>query len=211
MNYVKYPRTFHLPWSKGLTTDDKKVESLSNFIGKRVIVSEKIDGECSSLYSDHLHARSIDSKHHPSRNWIKQFHSERKHDIPETYRICGENVYAMHSIFYDKLPSYFLAFSIWEEDICKSWDETKELALLLDMQTVPILYDGIWDEEKIKACWTGLSKFGSTQEGYVVRLADSFKLNEFANSVVKYVRENHVQTDEHWINIPVKPNLLTEP
>lgn len=206
--YYKYPRTFHLEWSKGLTTDDKRIDSIDSFIGKRVIVSEKMDGESTSLYPDHLHARSIDSKHHPSRNWIKQLHAQICFNIPEHNRFCGENMFAKHSIFYDKLPSYFLLFSMWTDEICWSWDDTVEWAKLLGLETVPVLYDGIWDEDKIKACWTGVSKFGPEQEGYVVRVAHEFSLDDFSKFVVKFVRENHVQTSSHWLNQKIIPNLL---
>lgn len=206
--YYKYPRTYHLLWSDGLTTDDKRIETLDSFIGQRVIVTEKLDGENTSLYPDHLHARSMDSKHHPSRNWIKQLHAQVCFNIPEHNRFCGENMFAKHSIFYDKLPSYFLLFSMWTDEICWSWDDTVEWAKLLGLETVPVLYDGIWDEDKVKACWTGVSKFGPEQEGYVVRLAREFDMDEFSKSVTKFVRENHVQTSEHWLNEKITPNLL---
>lgn len=45
-------------------------------------------------------------------------------------------------------------------------------------------------------------------EGYVMRPADAFKLDDFNNNVVKWVRPNHVQTDEHWMNKEVEVNGL---
>jgi RNA ligase len=97
-DWVKYPRTYHLPWSEGIQDDDRTLESLDAFAGRRVVVTEKMDGENTSLYRDHLHARSLDGRHHPSRNWVKQFWSRLRADIPEGWRICGENLYARHSI-----------------------------------------------------------------------------------------------------------------
>jgi hypothetical protein len=209
IEYIKYPRTFHLPWSLGKTNDDKVLNNVDHFIGKRVIVTEKLDGENSTLYSSHLYARSIDSKDHPSRHWLKQLHSSIKFDIPDGWRICGENLYAKHSIGYDSLLSYFLVFSIWnEKNICLSWDETVEWAKLLGLDLVPVLYDGIWDENKVKQCFTGKSKFGLEQEGYVVRLADKFYYSDFSKSVSKFVRENHVQTDKHWMQGKIEINKL---
>ena len=62
MESYKYPRTFHLPWSPGVASDDKVIESLDAFVGREVVVTEKMDGENSSLYSNgHIHARSMDS------------------------------------------------------------------------------------------------------------------------------------------------------
>lgn len=68
---VKYPRTFHLPWSRSYTHDDKVLKHVQHFEGKEVVVTEKMDGENTTMYRDYLHARSIDSKDHPSRHWIK--------------------------------------------------------------------------------------------------------------------------------------------
>ena len=45
-------------------------------------------------------------------------------------------------------------------------------------------------------------------EGIVVRNADSFTLNEFPHNIAKYVRSNHVQTDEHWSQRTIECNQL---
>lgn len=70
---VKYPRTHHLPWSENITDDDRIMSSLKEFIGTRVIVTEKMDGENTTMYKDTVHAGSVDSGNHPSRNWVKNF------------------------------------------------------------------------------------------------------------------------------------------
>lgn len=46
------------------------------FLGQEVVVTEKIDGENTTMYPDHIHARSLDSNHHPSRNIVKQLHGQ---------------------------------------------------------------------------------------------------------------------------------------
>lgn len=195
--YVKYPRTNHLPWSPGVNDDDRVLGSLSNFEGKRVIVTEKMDGENTTLYSDHIHARSIDSRGGEDRAWVKQFWSTISYDIPADWRICGENLWAEHSIHYDSLKSYFYGFSIWNErNVCLSWDDTLQWFELFNITSVPVLYDGIWDEKKLREIEKSLS--WEKNEGYVVRLADAFPNGEFKNSIAKYVRKGHVQTTKHW-------------
>jgi len=44
---IKYPRTYHLEWSPGITRDDRIMPggSSANFEGKEVIIFEKLDGE----------------------------------------------------------------------------------------------------------------------------------------------------------------------
>ena len=205
MYHVKYPRTRHVPWSPGSTSDDLLSDSLLPLHGKRVIVTEKMDGENSSLYRDGYHARSLDSRHHPSRNWVKAMHASIAHLIPEGWRVCGENLYALHSIAYNELPSYFLMFSIWNEhNQCLSWDETVEWANLLGLTHVPVLYDGMYDEARLRA----MKPDTDVSEGYVVRLAESFSFSDFGAVVAKWVRTNHVQSEEHWMHKAVVPNGL---
>lgn len=196
--YAKYPRTHHLPWSPGLTDDDRVMPHLKEFEGQRVIVTEKLDGENCSMYRDHIHARSVDSGSHPTRSWVQNFHAGIAHDIPEGWRICGENLYAKHSIAYSNLPSFFMGFSMWNErNVCLSWEETLEWFQLFGITPVPVLYDGVFDEKTIKALYN--EKNWETCEGYVVRTTDSYSYGEFRFKVGKFVRKNHVQTSAHWL------------
>lgn len=203
MQRFKYPRTRHLPWSPGAGHDDLIAEQVEHFVGQRVIVSEKMDGENTTLYRDHAHARSLDSRHHPSRDWLKALHARIAHEIPAGWRLCGENLYARHSIAYATLPSYFMLFSVWDADNrCLDWDSTLEWAQLLGLDTVPVLYDGVFDAEWLHALDLDLDRC----EGYVVRLASSFEYAQFGESVAKWVRQGHVQTDQHWMHQKVVPN-----
>jgi hypothetical protein len=207
-HHVKYPRTYHLPWSENMTSDDRMIESVSQFEGRRVIVTEKMDGENTTWYQDYCHARSVDSKNHPSRNWMKAEWAKRCGDIPEYWRICLENLYAKHSIEYDSLNSYVMGYSIWNErNVCLDWDTTVQFFQLLDIEQVPVWYDGIWDEKAIRALWK--TKSSKTCEGYVVRLADEFAYSQFRGSVAKFVRKDHVQPSaHHWQRGPMTVNKL---
>lgn len=207
-HWVKYPRTHHVPWSESVSKDDRVHSSMDSFANRRVIVTEKMDGENTTMYSDHIHARSLDSQNHPSRNWVKNFWSQIRMDIPSEWRICGENLFAEHSIHYDSLKSYLYGFSIWNnKNECLSWDETIEWFNLLGINPVTVMYDGIYDEELIKLLWN--PKQSANHEGYVIRLADSFSYHDFRKSVGKFVRAKHIQTTKHWMmGQPIIPNQL---
>lgn len=207
----KYPRTFHLPWSQGATADDKTLKSVSHLEGCDVVVTEKMDGENTTIYSDgYLHARSLDGRSHPSQAYVRALAAQVGPNIPQGWRVCGENVYARHSLGYDNLSNYFYVFAIYDEhNVCLSWEDTEDWAALLDLPTVPIRYEGLWDEEAIKACYDGTSAFGNEGEGYVVRIADCFPYEAFSRSVAKFVRANHVQEGSaHWKLQTVVPNTL---
>ncbi len=211
-NRVKYPRTYHLPWSECVNSDDRTISDLSALIqASEVIVSEKMDGECTTAGSDYIHARSVDSQNHPSRNRVKGFWGSIAHDIPVDWRVCGENLYAQHSIAYDSLPHYFMGFSIWnEKNVCLPWDETCEWFELLGITPVPVIYRGPFDPERIKALWD--PKDAAHKEGYVVRDAGAIGYSEFRNKVAKFVRKDHVQTTKHWMHgQAIVPNQLAAP
>ena len=203
---VKYPRTPHLPWSLGCTSDDKMLKSVGHFEGKEVVVTEKLDGENTTMYRDHIHARSLDSIGGVDRDWVKALWSSLRYDLPVSWRICGENLWARHSIPYENLESYFYGFSVWDGEECFDWDDTLVTFKVLGIVPVPVLYRGIWDEATIR----NLPLDPMKNEGYVVRLADSFCYNDFGSSVAKFVRENHVQTNDHWRHQKITPNILKQ-
>lgn len=205
----KYPRTYHVYWSPGATNDDKVLKSTEHFEGKRVVITEKLDGENTSLAYGRIYARSLDSKDHPSRHWIKANFSYLTKFINPLHRICGENLYAQHSIAYENLDSYFYAFSVWRKDWCLSWDTTKRYLHRLHILHAPVMYDGIWNEKLCKYLMQESTEKG-LMEGYVIRLANGFRMEDFPTSVAKFVRKNHVQTDEHWMYKPVVMNKLRE-
>lgn len=207
-NLIKYPRTFHMPGSPGAKSDDKVLKNMSFFHGKEIVLTLKTDGECTSLTTDRCWPRSLDSRHHESRSWVKQFWAQIRRDIPADLRICGENVYAQHSIEYQALPSFFLGFNAWRGSHCLPWDETQDIFECLGITSVPVLYRGIYDENRVLSEAKGPDLLGGIREGAVGRLVTGFNHEDFKTHVFKWVRPDHVQTDEHWMSKPVVPNKL---
>ncbi|TFI60278.1 2'-5' RNA ligase [Sphingomonas parva] len=218
---LKYPRTYHLPCSPGLQSDDKRLPSMAPFVGRRVIVTEKMDGEGTTLTPIKTYPRSPDGRSHSSRDWIKAYHARKAHDIPSGWRISGEYLYARHSLAYTQalgnaLPSYFLGFGVWDPvNRLLGWDETLEMFDLLDIMPVPVLHDGPYEDGLIDRLAAAIDP--QRQEGFVVRVADPIPYPEgpgnagrFFTSVAKYVRRDHVATDSHWMEGPVVPNELKE-
>ena len=222
----KYPRTFHLPFSPGATSDDKRMypgwfEDL--YIGnKELVLTEKLDGENIHMNQRGVFARSdgAETRKPWSRNlwendglyWkVKQFLS------PEE-TIYGENLFGIHSIIYDELPEYFHLFAAKEGERWFSWEEVEEMAVILGVRTVPVLWKGKFASEsllqqKILELMSKPSTYGKEKEGIVVRTADEFwtteeGMNSFPFHVWKYVRPNHVQTDQHWTKNWKKAELI---
>jgi hypothetical protein len=206
---VKYPRTWHLPWSHP-NSDDRtlSLETVNQWLGTDVVITEKMDGECTTMYHDYVHARSVDYSAHVSRNWLRNLHARVGPNIPPGMRVCGENLWAKHSIGYDALSSYFLVFSIWDGTRCLDWNETLEWVSLLDLHPVPVLYQGPWTNSLMLPAH--IIRDTQQHEGYVVRPVREFTLRDFSSVVGKYVRPHHVQTHGHWMRSAFTQNGLAK-
>lgn len=216
----KYPRTYHLDWSDGVHSDDKIIKNSSQFEGMEIVVTEKMDGESTSMYSDYMHARSISSAHNFTRDWAKKMHSVLCHDIPQGWIFSFENVAYVHSIEYKNLESFCYLLSIWKDDgYCLSYDEQCQWAEVLELAQPKVLYRGIYDEKVLRQ----LSKTMDLDkmEGYVIRNVESFHRDDFTKNMGKFVRANHVQPNhevegedngevDHWLK-HTYPNKLDNP
>jgi len=220
MSNIKYPRTYHLPFSPGATKDDKKLQGdwFSYYKDQYVVITEKLDGENTTLCQEGVFARSHATPTHSP--WSVNLWGENgiywhaKSFIGKNEYVIGENLYGIHSIKYDKLTDYFHIFATHDDNRWYSWEEVEELAEILEIPTVPVLYKGIvQSEEQVREIIEHLmqypSTYGKTKEGVVMRIAYSFKLDDFPHYVCKYVRANHVQTDEHWTKNWQKATLIT--
>ena len=214
-HYVKYNRTFHLPYSPGMNRDDRMMTDTNIFQGQQVMICEKLDGENTSCYTDRVTARSLETSSHPSRNWVKNLWAQFGYNIPVGWRVCGENMFAKHAIHYSKangnaLDTFFYMFSIWDDkNMCLSWDETLEWAELLGLTTVPVYYYGVYDIDVISELNKKMEVNPNTVEGYVIRLAREYHYSEFRDVCGKYVRKNHVQNNHgHWSQQKIIKNEL---
>jgi hypothetical protein len=206
----KYPRTLHLPESPNRGADgDHAHADHSTFEGREVVVTAKLDGEQCTMTREYIHARSVDSGYHPTRTWVRGLWGRIAHDIPAGWRVCGENMWGVHSIAYDRLPTYFLVFGMYDEtNRCLSWDETEEWARLLGLRAVPVLYRGPFDRDRVLACMGADPVYADELEGFVVRWAESFSYFDHHRAAGKSVRAAHVKTTEHWLHGAVEPNRL---
>ena len=116
---MKYPRTYHLPYSPGATKDDKKLQDgwFKNYIGQEIVITAKLDGENIHMNQKGCYARSDGNVTTSpwSRNiWDPQegLYWKIKQYIGDDETIYGENLYGEHSIHYNKLTDYFHLFAV---------------------------------------------------------------------------------------------------
>lgn len=214
---MKYPRTAHLPSSPGGTRDDRRLPGLDSFVGRRLVATEKADGSNVCIDRDGCYARSHGhAPTHPSFDAFKAFHARVRGLIRPGIQVYGEWLYARHSIHYTALPGYFLAFGVrgTEEGAWASWQGVETWAEALGVPTVPVL--GFCEPDSVSVLERFLrdtaddatSQLGGKREGFVLRWADGFSDADFDRAIGKYVRADHVTTDEHWRSQAVVRNRL---
>jgi RNA ligase len=213
----KYPRTLHLPQSPGGTRDDRRHVSLATFVGRPLVITEKLDGSNVCMQASGCFARSHNqAPQHPSFDAFKAMHARVASCIPDRFQVFGEWVYAKHSILYTRLPSYLHTIGIRDtsDRSWLSWDDVGLWSQSLQVPTVPVLATETFDSEQALAKLihdlgaSSASKVGEEREGFVVRWADSFADAEFEHAIGKWVRKGHVQSEEHWSHQQIVRNLL---
>lgn len=201
---MKYFRTYHLPYSPGATSDDKIAKSVDSVIGVPIIISEKMDGENNSLTNRGTYARShADFTISPWSEEVRKIQRSIGNYLHEGLFLFGEGMAGIHSIEYQRLTSYFYLFGVNDNDFWLSWDEVKEYSFLLDIPTVPVLFEGIINNEKeLESIVNNLvskeSQLGGLLEGIVIRTQDGFRTEDTDKKILKWVRKDHVTTDTHW-------------
>jgi len=217
----KYNRTFHLPFSPGLQNDDRRVDSVDHWLKRSIMITEKMDGSNLCFERDNIFSRSH-SKYpvHESFNAAKAEWARVHHDITAGLQVFGEWCWAKHSIHYTNLPGFFMIFGVRDlrNTLWWDWSGVECLAADLGFPTVPIITENIIAtserslQNAVETSIQSRSKITNREvEGIVVRpdrWHQCFRDSEFQTKVCKWVRKDHIQTDEHWMNLSIVRNSL---
>lgn len=190
---------------------------VSSLLGRAIVFTEKCDGSNLTYTRDAIFARSHNGPPtHDSFDLAKATHAHLKYKIPAGLSIFCEYCYAIHSIEYVALPSYSLVFGVRDDSTREwwGWEMVEAMAQDLGLPTVPEICRGVLHTEAdlrevSEAFALRPSDFGGTREGVVVRVFDSFRDEDFDQSLAKWVRKDHVSTDEHWTKMIVRPQRLS--
>lgn len=201
----KYPRTYHLSYSPGATSDDRIAKSHDNLIGEEIVITEKLDGSNTAMTDGGVYGRShAEYTQNPWDREVRNLHKLVFEDeLGDGVYIFGENMEGIHSIEYTNLTSYFYIFGIRDNEIWTPWSNVEEWAEIFDVPTVPVLFKGVVNSEEelrklVEKLVSEPSELGGEREGVVVRNAGAFHNDHFSDNVMKWVRRDHVQTDIHW-------------
>ena len=158
---IKYPRTPHIQGSRLQPGDeDLRQRPFSEIAGRHVVLEEKIDGaNCAISFTQDGELR-LQSRGH----FLTGGYRERHYDLLKQWAIVhqntfhavlghhyimyGEWMYAKHSIYYDRLPHYFMEFDVLDRETGKFLDTPSRHKLLevLPVCHVPVLASGVFKD-----------------------------------------------------------------
>lgn len=153
----RYPRTVHLEGSRtqlGDILDDQM--PLAALAGRWVVIEEKFDGANSAISFDEGGELLLQSRGHylvgggseRQFNWMKPWahlHADLLlQALEDRWVMYGEAMWALHSVWYDRLPHFFLEFDLLDRARGKfmSTRRRRELLRGLPIVSVPVLYEG---------------------------------------------------------------------
>src|SRR5580704_13086614 len=108
-----YLHTLHWQSSLSVHRDDHYHPDCSYFLGRDVVITEKLDGGLTWLSNGHVYARSAEQPtREPWFDYVKGRTLPKLYALPPTLCVVGEDLYGVHSIEYDPLPDTFFLFHV---------------------------------------------------------------------------------------------------
>ncbi len=157
MQLVKYPRTHHMQGSRFQPGDEElDCVPFTAIAGRHIVVEEKMDGANSAIsFSDdgklllqsrghYLTGGPRETHFALLKQWANTHHSVLWKLLGARYIAYGEWLYAKHTIFYDRLPHYWLEFDLYDRQKNEFLSTTRRHKLLEDfpVKSVSVLFEG---------------------------------------------------------------------
>lgn len=212
-DFFRFPHTSHLAWlGEGSPRDDKVLScrEADELLDGIVVVEEKFDGAnlgFSAGPGGGLRAQNRGQYLQPpfsgqfSRlsSWLAAREAVLVGALGSTRILFGEWCAARHSVTYDALPDWFLAFDVYDREVGGFWSSARRDRLVgeLGLIVVPSIFVGHATLDELKTMLAdGRSAFGGgPMEGIVVRRESG----DFLQARAKLVRADFTQAiGEHW-------------
>lgn len=223
--FYKYPSTPHLALLPGVAVRSDKLmteEERDEFLKNTILIEEKVDGanlglsfnERGDLFAQ-ARGKYLDlpgsGQWKKLSDWVKPRIASLYENLSDRYILFGEWCYAKHTIFYDSLPDWFLAFDVYDREAgCfLSTSRREHLFATMLLEAVPILGRGRFSFAELEDM-ISRSKLANNQpaEGVYLR----FDRGESLGGRAKLVRRTFIQEiEKHWSKRKLMPNKLKAP
>lgn len=220
-DFFKFPSTPHLALLGNLDVRGDKVMTpveREEFLRHVLVVEEKVDGANLGISFDadgNLLAQNRGAylRLPGSRQWKKlvDWLAPRTdalfEQLADRYILFGEWCYAKHSVFYDRLPDWFLGFDVYDKSAGRFLSSRRrdEIMEALPVAQVPAVASGYFTLSALSSLLAKSRLSDQPMEGLYMRLDEGDWLVQRAKLVVPAF----VQTiEQHWSRAGIKANRL---
>jgi ATP-dependent RNA circularization protein (DNA/RNA ligase family) len=221
-DFFKFPSTPHLATIPGVDIRGDKILTESErdeFLTHEVTVEEKVDGANLGLSFDangNIRAQNRGAyldlpgsgQWKKLGEWLALRTDTLFEYLSDRYLLFGEWCYAQHSIFYDRLPDWFLAFDIYDLETGRFLATAYRDQLFgeMNISKVPDIARGRFTYPEIQKLLLQSNLTDQPAEGIYLRIDQGDWLEQRA----KLVRPAFIQAvEQHWSRFAIRPNRLT--
>jgi hypothetical protein len=147
----KYPRTRHVEGSRCQPGDEDLTSvPFAELAGRALVVEEKMDGANAAISFSARGELLLQSRGHYLTGGARERHFDLfkrwahgaapalRPALNERYVMYGEWLYAKHTIYYNRLPHYFLEFDLLDRESGEFLDTERRRELLRDLPVVAV-------------------------------------------------------------------------
>ena len=215
--FRKYDKTLHLfPVTGKYNIDRTQIKRL---LAGEMIIEEKMDGanvgiiRHSKGFSLQKRGSLVGSSVHEQfdffHGWANGDGYERIMSLPVGTLVYGELMYAVHGIYYDRLPEYFLAFDVCRGKKWLKYEQRRAFCEEHGFYMVPLVTRGCFGKNELRDLVPERSAYGEMAEGIVVKRYS--KNGYFKGKIVSSKFQGKIdEEDVHWSRQKVKRNKLVE-
>lgn len=218
--FRKYEKTLraHVPGVEVASKFRLPKDDLKLLLNGRVWVEEKMDGANVGIirHKQGFHLQKRGSLVGPSEheqfqffhNWARYQNQEKLMGLPVGYTVYGELMYAVHSIYYDKLPDWVLVFDVWcaKKGRYLKYEDRRDFCISYGLEMVPLITEGYFGVEDLAGLIPEESQYGYLAEGIVLK---RYRKGECRRAkIVKPGFLKMLEEDEHWTRKGVTKNQL---
>lgn len=219
--YFKFPSTKHvmLPRDENKRRDKAMPpDELAEMLSHEVVIEEKIDGANLGISFDEngkmlLQNRGdwvlypLSGQWKKLGEWVTKRQDHLFDVLLDKYILFGEWCYATHSVYYDKLPDYFIGFDIYDKENLEFFSVERRNVFLEEMK-IPIVHQcakGQYSLKDLDSFWSKSYYGDSLCEGIYIRWDEGDWLKRRAKLVRYEFKQNII---EHWTRRKLKVNKI---
>ena len=220
-DFFKFPTTPHLAILGNLNIRDDKVLSETerdSFLRHELTIEEKVDGANLGISFDanaELRAQNRGTYLHlPGTGQWKKLEAWLAprvelffEHLSDRYILFGEWCYAQHSVFYDRLPDWFLGFDLYDKqnEHFLSAHRRDLLFQKLSIAQVPPIAQGCFTVLELSKLLAHSKLSDQPAEGLYLR----FDQGDWLAQRAKLVQPAFIQSvAQHWSHSAIRPNRL---